>query len=40
MTWCLDRIAEGDLELSDVIWTDECSIQLESHRKIVYQKQG
>lgn len=26
MTWCLDRIAEGDLELSDVIWTDECSI--------------
>ena len=40
MTWCLDRIAEGDLELSDVIWTDECSIQLESHCKIVYQKQG
>jgi len=40
MTWCLDRIAEGDLELSDVIWTDECSIQLESHRNIAYQKQG
>ena len=40
MTWCLDRIAEGDLELSDVIWTDESSVQLESHRKITYQKKG
>ena len=38
MTWCLDRIAEGDLQLSDVIWTDESSIQLESHWKITYQK--
>ena len=37
---CLDRIAEGDLQLSDVIWTDESSIQLESHRKITYQKKG
>ena len=40
MTWCLDHVAEGDLELSDVIWTDESSIQLESHRKTVYQKRG
>ena len=40
MTWCLDRVAEGDLELSDVIWTDESSIQLQSHRKTVYQKRG
>jgi len=40
MTWCIDRVAEGDLELSDVIWTDESSIQLESHRKTVYQKRG
>ena len=38
MKWCLDRIAEGDLQLSDVIWTDESSIQLELHRKITYQK--
>jgi len=40
MTWCLDHVAEGDLELSDVIWTDESSIQLESHCKTVYQKWG
>ena len=40
MTWCLDRVAEGDLQLSDVIWTDESSIQLGSHLKITYQKKG
>ena len=40
MTWCVDHVAEGDLELSDVIWTDESSIHLESHRKTVYQKRG
>ncbi len=40
MTWCMDRVAEADLELSDVIWTDESSIQLESHRKVTYQKKG
>ena len=40
MMWCLDRVVEGDLDLADVIWTDESSIQLESHRKIIYQKKG
>ena len=40
MSWCLDCIAGGDLQLSDVIWTDESSIQLESHWKITYQKKG
>ena len=40
MTWYMDCIAERDLQLSDVIWTDESSIQLESHRKVTYQKKG
>lgn len=40
MTWCMDRVAEDDLDFTDVVWTDECSIQVESHRKIVYQKEG
>lgn len=40
MEWCLDRVIAGDLDLDDVIWTDECSVQLESHRKITYHKQG
>ena len=39
MEWCLDRVL-NDFELSDVIWTDECSVQLESHRKITYHKHG
>ena len=38
--WCLDRVIAGDLDLNDVIWTDECSVQLESHRKTMYHKQG
>ena len=40
MDWCLDRVLSNDLELSDVIWTDECLVQLESHRKITYPKHG
>ena len=24
MEWCLDRVIAGDLDLDDVIWTDEC----------------
>ena len=40
MEWCLDRVLLNDLQLSDVIWTDEYSVQLESHQKIVYHKHG
>ena len=36
----MDHIAEGDLELSNVIFMDESSVQLECHRKIAYQKKG
>ena len=27
MEWCLDRVISNDLELSNVIWRDECSVQ-------------
>ena len=37
---CLDRVIAGDLDLDDVIWTDECSVQLKSHRETMYYKQG
>lgn len=40
VTWCLDRIAEADLDMADIIWTDECTVQLEPHRKTTYQKKG
>ena len=38
--WCLDVVLAGDLEFDDVIWSDECSVQLESHRKVTYRKEG
>ena len=34
--WCLDRVLSNDLQLSDMIWTDECLVQLKSHWKITY----
>ena len=40
MEWCLEMVLAGDLDFEDVIWTDECSVQLESHRKITYHKVG
>ena len=40
MDWCLDRVIADDLDMEDVIWTDECSVQLESHHKTTYHKQG
>ena len=40
MDWCLDQVLSGDLEFKEVIWTDECSVQLESHWKITYRKEG
>ena len=33
------RVIADDLDMEDVIWTDECSVQLESHRKTTYHKQ-
>jgi len=39
-TWCVNEVTEGDLDFPNVIWTDECSIQLESCRKITLQKKG
>lgn len=36
--WCKEHIDSGDLAFKDVIWTDECSVQLESHRKVVFHK--
>ena len=38
--WSEERIAQNDLELKDVIWTDECTVQLEPHRKSLFHKKG
>ena len=38
--FCRQLIENNDLEFSDVIWTDESSVQLESHRKVTYHRIG
>ena len=38
--WCKERVEQNDLELDDVIFSDEGSVQLESHRKTCYHKIG
>ena len=40
VTWCEERKALKDLEFGDVIWTDECTVQLEPHRKRYFHKEG
>ena len=32
LLWCKERIEQNDLDQSDVIFSDESSVQLESHR--------
>lgn len=38
MQWCESQIEEGDLEFENVVWTDECTVQLESHRRLCFRK--
>ena len=40
MTWCFDWIAEADLEMDDVIWSDKSTIQMDPHHKVMYQNKG
>ena len=38
--FCKELIEKDDLNFSDVIWTDECSVKIESHRKVTYYWKG
>ena len=38
--WCLERVTTNDLEMDDVIFTDESTVQIEGHRKVIFHKQG
>ena len=31
---------DADLEFDEVVWTDECTVQLESHRFVTFRKTG
>ena len=39
LEWCCERVSEGDT-FSDVIWTDECTVQLESNHAKSYHREG
>ena len=34
--WCQEQIREGDLSFNNVVWTDEYTVQLESHCRTTY----
>ena len=38
--WCKERLETGDTDFDDVIFSDECTVQLESHRRITFYKKG
>ena len=40
LDWCKSQQEKGDLEFEDVLWTDESTIQLESHRRVSFRKKG
>ena len=40
VTWCNEQIAEGDLYFENVVWSDECTVQLESYHHITFRKKG
>ena len=37
LTWCKERIAEKDT-FQNVIWSDECSVQLDHHGRLCFRK--
>lgn len=38
--WCQERLSTGDMDFEDVVFTNECTVQLESHRCITFHKKG
>ena len=39
LAWCEERIEEGDC-FDDVIFTDECSVQMDHHGRLCFRKQN
>ena len=38
--WCQEQIRAGDLMFANVVRTDECTVQLESHHRMTYHRIG
>ena len=40
VTWCQQQLRTSDLDFENVVWTDECTVQLESHRRWTFHRIG
>ena len=40
LNWAIAHLHEAETGFKDVVWTDECTVQLESHRRICCLKGG
>ena len=40
VNWCKEWMETGDMDFDDVIFSDECTVQLEAHRRITFYKKG
>ena len=38
--WCLERVTNNDLKMDDVIFTDESTVQIKAHWKVIFRKAG
>ena len=40
VVWCNERMEMSDMDFDDVVFSDECTVQLESHRRVTFYKKG
>ena len=40
VVWCNGRMETNDMDFDDVVFSDECTVELESHRRVTFYKKG
>ena len=40
VVWCNERMETNDMDFDDVVFSDECTVQSESHRRVTFYKKG
>ena len=40
VVWCNERMETSDMDFDDVVFSDECTVQLESHRRVMFYKKS
>ena len=40
VVWCNESMETNDMDFDDVVFSDECTVQLESHRRVTFYKKG